>query len=163
MPNFALVNRERQLIHTFTILKKLILMIQFITTGKKNFQTKETKYYAQIAPVLPTSLNDVIAQIERECTVAAPDVLAVLNALQHVIVQELRNGHAVHLGELGSFRPTLLSNGALTAKEVCANNIKRVRCRFTPSAVITRALDLGNVNFQLYKAPFHQPSGPEHL
>lgn len=128
-------------------------MIQFIPRSRKNMQTKLVKYYAQIAPTLPMSIKEVTTQIERECTVAAPDVLAVLNALQHVIIQGLRNGHAIRLGDLGSFRPTLNSFGFTDPKQVTANCIRRVRCRFTPSATIQRMLQVKNVEFQLFKTP----------
>ena len=134
-------------------------MIQFITRGKKNFQTKTTLYYAQIAPTLPMGLKEVIEQIERECTVAAPDVLAVLNALEHVVIQGLRNGHSVRLGDLGSFRPTLISEGMATEEEITAGNIKRVRCRFTPSSTINRQLSIANVSFQAFKMPGGQITG----
>lgn len=128
-------------------------MIQFITRGHKNMQNKEVKYYPQIAPTQPMALNEVIAQIERECTVSGPDVLAVLNALQHVIIQGLRNGHAIRLGDLGSFRPTLHSEGESDPKLVTAHLIKRVRCRFTPSATINRMLATANVQFQIFRTP----------
>ena len=141
-------------------------MIQFIPRGKKNFRTQETMFYAQMAPTIPMSIKEVIAQIERECTVAAPDVLAVVNALEHVVIQGLRNGHAIRLGELGSFRPTIMSAGSATEKEVTVNNIKRVRCRFTPSATINKQLALANIDFQMFKVPPKEtqvPQGPDGL
>ena len=136
-------------------------MIQFIPRAKKNIKSQKTMFYAQIAPTLPMTIKDVIAQIERQCTVTAPDVLAVLNALQHVIIQALHNGHSVRLGDLGSFRPTLVSYGVNTALEVTAKNIRRVRCRFTPSASITNELAMSNVELQMFKMPAGQGSSPE--
>lgn len=138
-------------------------MIQFVARSKKNAHTQETKFYAQMAPTIPMTLKEVTEQIERECTVSTPDILAVLNALEHTIIQALRNGHAIRLGDLGSFRPTLHSSGALTPEEVNASLIKRVRCRFTPSATILHNLSLSTVNFLQVKGAKGQPSGPEIL
>lgn len=128
-------------------------MIQFVSRSKKNPADQTTRFYPQMAPTTPLKLEDVIVQIERQCTVSAPDVKAVLNALEYVIVGALKNGTSVRLGDLGSFRPTIHSFGVATAPEVNAALIRRVRCRFTPSSWINRQLALRNVQFQPFRLP----------
>lgn len=136
-------------------------MIQFIARKKRNPQNNETKYYAQMAPVTPLTLNGVAEQIERQCTVSMPDIKAVLNAMEYVVVSALKNGQSVRLGDLGSFRPTLTSSPADAASDVKAGLVKRVRCRYTQSGSMTRALDLKNLELQAYAAPAAEADGEE--
>ena len=46
----------------------------------------------------------------------------------------LADGKNVHLGELGSMRVNISSEGKLTAKEVTSSTIKGAKTIFTPSA-----------------------------
>lgn len=109
-------------------------MINYIAQAKKNPQTKTLSYYAQIAPVTPLKLDDIVRRIEKTCTVSSADIKAVLDALQHEIVESLRAGNSVRLGDLGSFRATLSSSGVEAPEKVSAALIKSVRVRFTPGA-----------------------------
>lgn len=109
-------------------------MINYIAQAKKNPQTKTLSYYAQIAPVTPLKLDDIVRRIEKTCTVSSADIKAVLDALQHEIVESLRAGNSVRLGDLGSFRATLSSSGVEAPENVSASLIKSVRVRFTPGA-----------------------------
>lgn len=109
-------------------------MINYIAQAKKNPQTKTLSYYAQIAPVTPLKLDDIVRRIEKTCTVSSADLKAVLDALQHEIVESLRAGNSVRLGDLGSFRATLSSSGVEAPENVSASLIKSVRVRFTPGA-----------------------------
>lgn len=109
-------------------------MINYIAQAKKNPQTKTLSYYAQVAPVTPLKLDDIVRRIEKTCTVSSADIKAVLDALQHEIVESLRAGNSVRLGDLGSFRATLSSSGVETPEKVSAALIKSVRVRFTPGA-----------------------------
>ena len=109
-------------------------MINYIAQAKKNPQTKTLSYYAQIAPVTPLKLDDIVRRIEKTSTVSSADIKAVLDALQHEIVESLRAGNSVRLGDLGSFRATLSSSGVEAPENVSASLIKSVRVRFTPGA-----------------------------
>lgn len=109
-------------------------MINYIAQAKKNPQTKTLSYYAQIAPVTPLKLDDIVRRIEKTSTVSSSDIKAVLDALQHEVIEALRAGNSVRLGDLGSFRATLSSSGVETPENVSASLIKSVRVRFTPGA-----------------------------
>ncbi len=109
-------------------------MINYIAQAKKNPQTKTLSYYAQIAPVTPLKLDDIVRRIEKTCTVSSADIKAVLDALQHEVIESLRAGNSVRLGDLGSFRATLSSSGVEAPEKVSAALIKSVRVRFTPGA-----------------------------
>ena len=109
-------------------------MINYIAQAKKNPQTKVLSYYAQIAPVTPLKLDDIVRRIEKTSTVSSADIKAVLDALQHEVIESLRAGNSVRLGDLGSFRATLSSSGVEAPEKVSAALIKSVRVRFTPGA-----------------------------
>lgn len=125
-------------------------MIQYIVKSRKNMLTDAVKHYPSIAPTTPMKLDGAIDLIEKQCTVNSADIKAVLDALENVIVQSLKNGIAIRLGDLGSFRPTLGTKGEDDAAKVSADNIKRVRCRFTPSGSMVRKLAVSNCQFRPY-------------
>ena len=126
-------------------------MIKFEIVGKKNPQKKtETKYYAQISESTPLTLADIVVLIEKRSTVSSPDIKAVLDALQFEIIQALKNGYSVRLGDLGSFHLTISSNGMATkeeAKKAGASLIKKVTVQFVKSAEMGRAFVLSALSF----------------
>lgn len=122
-------------------------MIRYVTRAMRNPSTQVVKYYPQPASLNPLTLNGVVEQIERQCTVSEPDIKAVINALEYVVIQALKNGQSVRLGDLGSFRFTMTTEGAATAKEVKASLIKKLNVRFTPSGAMRKKLKVENVEF----------------
>ena len=126
-------------------------MIKFVIKRKKNPQKKTvTKYYAQAAPATPITLEEIVELIEKRCTVASPDIKAVLDALEFELIHALQNGYSVRLGDVGSFHITISSNGAATeedAKKAGAKLIKKVMVQFVKSAAMGRAFDLNQLNF----------------
>ena len=105
-------------------------LIKYIIQAKKNPQKKsEVKYYLQIAPSTPLTLTQIVKRIEKRSTVSSADVKAVLDALQSEVIYALESGNTVRLGDLGSFRLTLRSEGvdtATDAKKMGVQLIKRV-------------------------------------
>ena len=98
------------------------------------------KFYA--SPVMDgeMSLADLTKAIEKICTVSGADVRAVLYALVDVSVDNLSNGTIVRLGDLGSLRISLSSEGLPTADEVKASSIKGSSVIFTPGTRIKEML-----------------------
>ena len=68
-----------------------------------------------MAPTTPMSLAQIVKRVEKRSTVSSADVKAVLDALQYEVMEALENGNTVRLGDLGSFRLTMKSQGAPTA------------------------------------------------
>ena len=128
-------------------------MIHYVPRGKKNFKTKETLFYAEIAPVTPLSLEDLSDAITEVCTVTRHDIVAVLSALQEQIIRAILNGQSVRLGDLGSFRPTLSGTSAPTDKELTEAHIRRVNCRFTPGRLLRHGLSLHNSAVRFSRRP----------
>ena len=114
---------------------------------RKKPGTEDFKYYGTVVLGEPVGLRAIVKEIEEKCTLTQPDILAVLSALESAIAAKLRNGQSVRFGTLGSFRPTITSNGAATASTWAVNMIKRVRAVFTPSAQLKRDLAPKNCKF----------------
>ena len=116
-------------------------MINITVRSKKNFKLDKKQYYPQIAPATPIGLNDVAAQIEKQSTVSLADIKGVLDALEQTMGDALTSGHSVRLGDLGSFRITCTTTHGEDAPElVTTKQVKRLRVRFTPSAVMQQKL-----------------------
>ena len=89
-------------------------------------------------------------QIEKQSTVSLADIKGVLDALQEVVLEAMADGYSVRLGDLGSFRPTISAvKSREKLEDVSADDIKAVRVRFTPSAVLTKRLLPSNVQLNL--------------
>lgn len=90
--------------------------------------------------------------MEKFCTLSESDVAAVLEALEHVIIDALKQGKSVRLGTLGSFRPTIaVVKSREHEEDVSASDIKFLRCRFTPSGKMARSLMMKELKFKLLK------------
>ena len=98
------------------------------------------KYYA--SPVMDGELNldELTTAIEKICTVSGADIRAVLYALVDVSITNLADGTIVRLGDLGSLRITLKSEGQTTYSEVTSSAIKSAGVIFTPGTRIKDTL-----------------------
>jgi predicted histone-like DNA-binding protein len=99
------------------------------------------KFYA--SPVMDGEINlaELTKAIEKICTVSGADIRAVLYALVDVSIDNLANGTIVRLGELGSMRISLSSEGKATAAEVTASAIKSTSVIFVVGTRIQEMLD----------------------
>lgn len=98
------------------------------------------KHYA--SPVMDgeLSLAGMTKAIEKICTVSGADIRAVLYALVDVAVDSLADGTIVRLGDLGSLRITISSEGKEKPEDVNASAIKDVGIIFTPGTRIKETL-----------------------
>lgn len=129
-------------------------MIKYYPKASKNPVTKAIVYVPTITGGEFVDLDYVSKRIEKESTVSAADIRAVLNALQSVVISELQEGRSVRLGDLGSFRLTLSGEMAPTAEQCTEAKIKDVRVRFSQSAAMRVQLVKENLSFQRLKASF---------
>ena len=129
-------------------------MIPVIVKALKKPGTDEKKYYVQVAPTTPITLERVARNISSRCTVTETDCLAVLNELETEVITAMQNGNSVRLGRLGSFRPTVSSYGAATEEEADATQGKTVRSRFTMGSRLRAALLTSNADVQFVKRSY---------
>lgn len=111
---------------------------------RKNPQDKAAaaKYYAQVVLAPEMTQKQIVEQIEDRCTLTGSDIKAVLDALMTVIKRSLANGSPVRLGDLGSFRPSVSSQGSELAEKCTARTVKKARVIYVPSAEIKEAVSL---------------------
>lgn len=90
------------------------------------------KYYASFTSSGKVTIRKLAEQIASISTVSSIDTLAVLEAFLQVLPKELADGNIVNLGEFGSFRLKIKSEGSETPEAVNAHNITRVASQFRP-------------------------------
>lgn len=92
----------------------------------------EKKFYASANATGEMNLEGLTKRIEMVSTVNGADIRAVLYAMVQVAIQELADGKIVRLGELGSLRVNVSSEGVATEKEVTPATITGSKVIFTP-------------------------------
>ena len=105
--------------------------------GEKN---APPKYYAQAQASGDVDLREMSERIQQSCTVTKADVYAVLVAMEDVIIDALKSGEIVRLGDLGSFQIGLNGKGALTEEEYTPNLIQKARINFRPGIALSGIL-----------------------
>ncbi len=90
------------------------------------------KFYASSVFMGEKNLEQLTKSIEKISTVSGADIRAVLYALVDVITEDLSNSQIVRLGDLGSLRLNVSSDGKTTDKEVNAAAIRNTKLVFTP-------------------------------
>jgi predicted histone-like DNA-binding protein len=90
------------------------------------------KYYATPVVQGERSLEQITKSIEKISTVSGADIRAVLYAMVDVITDDLANGLIVRIGDLGSLRLSLSSEGFANEADVTAKAVKNSKILFTP-------------------------------
>ena len=119
-------------------------MITLKVVKRKNPKTKEYAFYPATDSTTPVTLDSVADSITRASTIARPDVVATLSALEEQMILSLLDGKSVRLGTLGSFHLSARTQGEDTADKVTATDILQVRVQFTPSRAMKDALDINS-------------------
>ena len=148
-------------------------MIKF-SKGEKRLRGTENDYGWFLIIVLSgkIGIDDITNSIMNRCTLTEVDITACLKAFQRVVIEYLKNGYSVSLGDLGTFRPSLRSgiyskemgnyvaggrkvadtvyeSDGETVKElgVTSNDIRSLKVVFNPSSEIKRSLNRNNLQF----------------
>ena len=121
-------------------------MLKYSVISRKNPITKESLFYANLAPVNPVGLNQLAQEISSSCTLTVHDIKAVISALEESIFKALRNGQSARFGDLGSFHPTLSSSGAATKEDFSKANLRGIKVRFVPSTKMRYEMSMYNPN-----------------
>ena len=107
------------------------------------------KYYGHVQANGDVSLREMSERIQASCTVTKADVYAVLVAMEDVIIDALKSGEIIRLGDLGTFQIGISSKGALTEEDYDDSLIKKARINFRPGVALVGILT--NLSYQ--KAP----------
>ena len=107
---------------------------------RKNPQKKsEVKFYASPVNAGKKTLRDIAKDIAGRSSLARGDIENVLTNFMECLPSYLRDGFSVQLGEFGTVRLTLSSEGALDEKTFKTETIKP-RVTFTPSVELKAGL-----------------------
>ena len=98
------------------------------------------KYYGRVQANGDINVREMSERIQQSCTVHKADVQAVLLALEDVIIDALKGGEIVRLGDLGTFQIGISSKGAETEEDYDASLIKKARINFRPGLALTGVL-----------------------
>ena len=107
---------------------------------RKNPQKKsEVKFYASPVNAGKKTLRDIAKDIAGRSSLTRGDIENVLTNFMECLPSYLRDGFSVQLGEFGTVRLTLSSEGALNEKAFKTETIKP-RVTFTPSVELKAGL-----------------------
>ena len=98
------------------------------------------KFYASPVHGREISLEALTKSIEKTSTVSGADIRAVLYAMVEEAVSGLSEGRIIRLGDLGSLRITISSEGRDTAQQVNAAAVKKAGVIFTPGKKLQEML-----------------------
>ena len=98
------------------------------------------KYYAQAQASGDVNLREMSERIQQTCTVTKADVFAVLVSMEDVIIDALKSGEIVRLGDLGTFQIGVSGKGALTEEDYDTSLIKKARINFRPGLALSGML-----------------------
>lgn len=117
-------------------------MVTLKTIGRKNPQdnTAAEQYYAHAIADGFVDLERLAYLVSNQCTVREADCLAVLNALQLNVMDELSQGRVVQLGSLGNFQVGVRSNPSELMEEVTSSNVRSAHVNFRPGKRIRKML-----------------------
>ena len=123
-------------------------MIYYNVNKRKNPQTGAEKFYGAVNIQSTVDLEDIAEEIAYATTATEADVKAVLSSLQKYVIEHLKNGQSIRLGDLCAIRTTMTSTGQADKDSFASSQIKKVRARFTPSQRIKNALAVANLSFK---------------
>jgi predicted histone-like DNA-binding protein len=98
------------------------------------------KYYASIVTDGEVTVDELSKEIEKFSSLSEPDIHGVIIALENVIQTKLSESRIVKLQKLGTFYPTLSSEGKDTEEEIDSRSIRSVGVNYRPGPRILTAL-----------------------
>lgn len=98
------------------------------------------KWYAVVKNDGEMSIDDLVKQIEKFSALSEADIRGVIIALENVIQNELVNGKIIRMDKLGSFYPSLSSEGATIEADFNVSMIKGAKVNYRAGTRISDAL-----------------------
>lgn len=105
-----------------------------------NDKNEPPQFYARAQSSGDMNLRDMSERIQQTCTVTKADVHAVLVAMEDVIVDALKSGEIVRLGDLGTLQIGLNGRGAPSEEEYDASFIQKAHINFRPGTALSGML-----------------------
>lgn len=110
------------------------MSVKYNVMPRKNPQDQAAppKFYPVVKSSGRTTQRGLAQKGAQISTLSAADLAAAMETLLALIPQELMAGNIVDLGDFGSFRLSIKSEGADNKEDVTSRNIKSAHVRFTP-------------------------------
>lgn len=118
-------------------------MIELKVRSKRKGVAKragQVLYYAHQCPTPRTSLETIAQRIQDATALSRADVHACIIALAEAVVEEVAQGRAVDLGDIGRLRPTVGSKLVDKPEDINAYLVDTPRLSYRPSERIRRAV-----------------------
>jgi predicted histone-like DNA-binding protein len=118
------------------------MALNYQTVKKRNpaKPTDPEKFYANAVYKDKMTLRKIATEIAERTSLSSTDSMAVLEALTQVLPFFLLDGNIVYLGEFGTFRISLRSDGAETAETFTSANIKGFKLLFRAGKELSEKL-----------------------
>lgn len=101
----------------------------------------EGAWYANVKFRTPIQTREIVTAVAKRTSMSEHDTLAVISVLSVLIPEYIKNGHTVHLGDLGIFRMGVHSTGHENQEDVSSESIKSKRIRFLPGVPMKKAIE----------------------
>ena len=98
------------------------------------------KFYAKMVTTGEFSVDDMITEIEKFSALSEPDIRGVIAAMENVIQNKLADSKIVRMDKIGSFYPTLSSEGKEKEEEVNQQCIRKVNVLYRPGTRILKTM-----------------------
>jgi predicted histone-like DNA-binding protein len=100
----------------------------------------EKRFYASIVIDGESTIDELVMEIEKFSSLSEPDIRGVIVALENVIQNKLADSKKVRLEKLGTFYPTLHSDGKELEEEIDNRVIRSVGVNYRPGTRILSTL-----------------------
>ena len=117
----------------------------FLTPQPKEKQQK-VRYHARTVVDSTWNNKDIATEISKRCTIRKAEAEAVMEEMAEIFLQKLKEGHAVKLEGIGTFRISAKSPSVRAKNEVRAESIKFGGVVFRAEKKLLR--QLGSTKFQ---------------
>ncbi len=119
------------------------MTLKFNVIPRKNplKQDAAPKYYASAVSDGELTLKQLAKRVSETSNFSEGDLMGILVTVLKIIPDALADGKIVRLGDLGSLRVSISSEGSDDEKKVTANNIKSASVTFTPGKDLKDAVN----------------------
>ena len=108
------------------------IKFNIVERGRPAHNEAPKKYYPSIQSTGRVSMRYLAERASDMSTLSTPDVMAVIEALLHIIPDELAQGNIVELGDFGNFWLRFSADGVDNPAAVSGKQITTLIPRFIP-------------------------------
>jgi predicted histone-like DNA-binding protein len=129
------------------------MKILYHVVGKTNPSDQQApkKFYAAVKIRETIKLDDILDEIVNACSLTRGDVYSAIENLVDSLHKHILSGNKVDFGRLGTFYPSISSEGTNDPSAVTSREIKKLRINFAPSHDLKNKLK--NAEFEKYTEP----------